>query len=334
MSVPQSDVIDVHAHLVTAGLADIAESGGTKHGIEFFRDANGRITSSSGGHQKSIAWPTPLETPDQRVAVMDSIDVDVHLLSLSPTMHWYNLGPADGLSLATESNDDMAEMIAAHPTRFKGLGFLPLQDVAASVAEMERCVRELGFVGFQVGTNINGLDWDTDELYPVLQAAQDLNAVMFFHPTRGRGDAFLKKYHLVNFIGNPLETTIAVASLIFGGVMDRLPNLKAVFAHGGGYGCLGIARMDHGKEVRPESRGMELMPSDYLRQMWFDSLVHGHRTLDQVIDFAGIDRVVLGSDYPADMGEPKPVEWLNQHPTLSEADKEKILRANPARLLA
>lgn len=327
-------IIDVHSHIVPTRMAAAAQTGGMYHGIEFGRDANGRVTSKVGERPPfALPWPTPLETPEERVASMDTIGVDVHVLSLSPSMHWYTTTPDEAIGLAEETNDDIAEIVSGHPGRYLGLAFLPLQDPEASVRELERCLRDLGFAGALVGTNIDGLDWDAPALYPVLEAACDLDALVFVHPARGRANPFLTKYHLKNLVGNPLETTVALASLIFGGVLDRLPDLKLCFAHGGGYGCLGIARMDHGAAVRAETQGIASMPSDYLRGLYFDSLVHGHRTLDQVIDLAGIDRIVLGSDYPADMGEPNPVEFIRSHPRLSEADQWKILSTNLSKLL-
>jgi aminocarboxymuconate-semialdehyde decarboxylase len=327
-------VIDVHSHIVPTRLASAAELGGRHYGIDFGRDANGKITSSVGGKPPfALPWPTPLETPSERVASMDAIGVDVHLLSLSPTMLWYSTPADDARRLAVETNDDIADVVASYPHRFEGLAFLPLQDPAASIVELERCVRDLGFAGAIVGTNIDGLDWDAPQLFPVLEAARDLGALVFVHPARGRAAPFLPNYHLKNLIGNPLETTVAMASLIFGGVLDKLPELKLCFAHGGGYGCLGIARMDHGWSSRPESNHMARLPSDYLRGLYFDSLVHGHRTLDHIIDVAGIDRIVLGSDYPADMGEPRPVDFIRSHPGLSDEQQWKILSQNLAGLL-
>ena len=333
-SAMRGTVIDVHTHIVPPRLAAAAQAGGVRYGIEFGRDAAGRVTSSVGGKPFALPWPTPLQTPAQRVASMDAIGVDVHLLSLSPSMHWYNTPAEDARALAVETNDDIAEIVSSYPDRFRGLAFLPLQNPAAAVKELERCVGDLGFAGTIVGTNIDGLDWDAPALFPVLETARDLDALVFVHPARGRANPFLPNYHLKNLIGNPLETTVAIASLIFGGVLDRLPDLRLCFAHGGGYGCLGIARMDHGHAVRAESQGMSRMPSDYLNQLYFDSLVHGHRTLDQIIDLAGIDRIVLGSDYPADMGEPDPVAFIRSHPRLTENAYTKILSENAARLLA
>ena len=329
------DVIDVHSHIVPARLAAAAQKGGNRFGIEFDRDAHGKVTSSVGGRPPfALPWPTPLQTAAERVLSMDRIGVDVHLLSLSPAMIWYNTGTADGLALAVEVNDDIAEVVREYPARFKGLAFLPLQDPGASIAELERCMTRHGFVGAIVGTHVNGLDWDAPELFPVLEAATELGALMFIHPARGRAEPFLPNYHLKNLIGNPLETTVAMASLIFGGVIDRLPDLKLCFAHGGGYGCLGIARMDHGHSIRAESQGIAQLPSDYLKGLYFDSLVHGHRTLDHIIDLAGIDRIVLGSDYPADMGEPDPVRFINAHPSLTEEDRWKILSENLTSVLS
>ena len=266
---------------------------------------------------------------------MDERRVDVHALSLSPLMHWYTLESEGAVGMARETNDDVAEMVASHPSRFVGLGFLPLQHPAAAVKELERCVTELGLVGVIVGTNVGGLDWDAPELFPVLQAASELKALVFVHPAPalGRANSFLTKYHLRNLIGNPLETTIAIASLIFGGVLDRLPELTLCFAHGGGYGCFGIGRMDRGQHVRPEAQDMALLPSDYVKRLYFDSLVHSHVALSHLVEVAGADRVVLGSDYPADMGEPFPVEFVESHPDLTADQRRLILGGNLERLL-
>ncbi len=327
-------IIDVHSHIVPPRLAAAAQHGGRHYGLEFGRDEQGKVTSRSGdGPAFALPWPTPLETPADRIESMDAMGVDVQLLSLSPSMHWYNVSPEDGLALAVDTNDDIAAIVAGDPDRYRGLAFLPLQDAEAAIGELERCMRDLGFAGTLVGTNVNGVDWDAPDLYPVLEAARDLDALVFVHPARGRGNPFLTRYHLKNLIGNPMETSVALASLIFGGVLDRLGEAKLCFAHGGGYGCLGIARMDHGQRVRAEAQGISRLPSDYLKGLYFDSLVHGHHALDHIIGLAGIDRIVLGSDYPADMGEPDPVGFIRSHPTLSEEAQWKILSENLTGLL-
>jgi aminocarboxymuconate-semialdehyde decarboxylase len=156
--------------------------------------------------------------------------------------------------------------------------------------------------------------------------------VLYFHPARGRADGFLTRYHFANLIGNPLETAVALGCLIFGGVFDRLPGLKTCFAHAGGYGVLGIGRLDHGHEVRPEATGIAALPSDYVRACWFDTITHSERALRYILDVAGPDRVVLGSDYPADMGEPRPVDFIDACTSLSTAEKAAILGGTATRL--
>jgi aminocarboxymuconate-semialdehyde decarboxylase len=325
--------IDIHTHVIPRHLAESAERGEARHGITFGRDTNGRITGSVGARSYAIAWPNPLETPEERIPAMDAMRVDVHVLSLSPLMHWYELDSEAGVPMAKEANDDLAEMVATHPDRFAGLAYLPLQDPAAAIAELERCITDHGFVGVMVGSHVNGLDWDADELFPVLAAARDLGALVFVHPAHGRANSFLTRYHLRNLIGNPFETTVAIASLIFGGVLDRLPDLDICFAHGGGYACLGADRLDHGRQVRAEAQDSSSLPSEYLRRLYFDTLVFGHSALSHLVDVVGADRVVLGSDYPADMGEPRPVDFVESHPDLSDEQRRLILGGTMERLL-
>jgi len=325
--------IDIHTHVIPRRLAESAERGEARHGITFGRDTNGRITGSVGASTYAIAWPNPLETPEERIRAMDEMRVDVHVLSLSPLMHWYELDANAAIPMAREANEDLAEMIATHPDRFAGVAFLPLQDPVAAIEELERCIGDHGFVGVMVGSHVNGLDWDADELFPVLAAARDLGALVFVHPSHGRANSFLTHYHLRNLIGNPFETTVAVASLIFGGVLDRLPDLDICFAHGGGYACLGVDRLDQGRQVRAEAQDNSSLPSDYLRRLYYDTLVFSHRSLSNLIEVVGAERVLLGSDYPADMGEPRPVDFIESHPNLTDEERRLILGGNMERLL-
>lgn len=325
-------IIDTHTHFVPKSALGPAERGELWHGIQFGRNARGKLTSTVGAVSQEIPWPTPLETPRDRLASMAARRVDIHMVSISPTLYWYSVAPADARHFARLANDDLAEMVADAPRHFIGLGYLPLQHVDGAIAELERCVTHHGFPGVMIGTNVNGTDWDHESLFPVLAAAEALGAVVYFHPARGRADAFLGRYHFSNLIGNPLETAVALGCLIFGGVFDRLPALKTCFAHAGGYGVLGIGRLDHGHEVRPEATGLLKLPSDYVRACWFDTITHSARTLRYLIDVAGADKVVLGSDYPADMGEPQPVDFVEGCTTLTAAERSAILRGNAARL--
>jgi len=329
MSAP---IIDTHTHFVPKSALGPAERGELWHGIQFGRNARGKFTSTVGAVSQEIPWPTPLETPQMRLGSMDARRVDIHIVSISPTLYWYSVASEEARTFARLSNDDLAEMVAGAPDRFAGLGYLPLQDVTGAIEELERCVTVHGFAGVMIGTNVNGTDWDDASLFPLLEAAEAMGAVLYFHPARGRADPFLKRYHFSNLIGNPLETAVALGCLIFGGVFDRLPRLKTCFAHGGGYGVLGVGRLDHGHEVRPEATGILQLPSDYVRACWFDTITHSERTLRYLIDCVGTDKVVLGSDYPADMGEPHPVSFVEGCTSLTEAEKSAILSSNASRL--
>lgn len=324
--------IDTHTHFFPPSAVVPAERDELWHGIQFGHNRLGRITSAVGSRAQEIPWPMPLESPVERLTSMDARRVDRHILSVTPTLYWHALDKADGLALARTVNDDLAATISQAPSRYSGLAFLPLQDPAAAVKELERAVRDLGLSGTMVCTHVNGIDWDDPSLFPILEAAAALDAVVYYHPSRGRANPWLTKYHLRNLIGNPLETTVALASLIFGGVYDKLPDLKTCFSHAGGYGVLGVGRFDHGHEVRPEATGIDALPSDYVRRIWVDTITHSERTLRYIVDTVGADNVVLGSDYPADMGEPYPVDFVESCDSLSPAEKKAILGANAARL--
>ena len=265
---------------------------------------------------------------------MDRLRVDVHCLSLTPTLWRHEVEGAHAVEMARDVNDETAAIVEAHPDRFRGFAFLPLQDAEASVRELERSVRDLGLIGAAVTTNVDGEDWDSPRLFPVLEAARDLGALIFVHPASVRTRDLMASYHLRNLIGNPLETTITIASLVFGGVIDRLPELQLVFAHGGGYAAFAAGRFDHGHDVRPEAKeAIARPPTDYLRSLYFDCLTHSPLALRHLIDLVGVERVVLGSDFPADMGYRDPVGWLERAPLIEPAEKEAIRGGNLERLL-
>jgi aminocarboxymuconate-semialdehyde decarboxylase len=322
-------VVDMHAHFVPDAIIAAALDNRLWHGVSFGRTESGGIFSAAGGQRMALPWTLPLETAEARAEAMSAMGVDAQVVSLSPTMHWYPADPAEAPDFARAANDALVAFIARKPDRFIGLGYLPLQDTAAAIRELERCMGPLGLPGVMVGTNINGQDWDSPALYPVLEAAEALGAFVFFHPARGRADGWMARYHLRNLIGNPLETTATLAALIFGGVIERLPRLRACFAHGGGYGCFAIGRWDHGYHVRAEaSAQISRLPSDYLSVLYFDSLTHSDRALRSLIDQVGISRILLGSDYPADMAAPDPVGAILGSPLFTPGERQAILSGN------
>jgi aminocarboxymuconate-semialdehyde decarboxylase len=226
-------------------------------------------------------------------------------------------------------------MIRAWPERFAGLGTLPMQDVKAAIAEMERCMTRLGLKGVEINDHINGRTLEEPEFRPFWKAAQELGALVFFHQG---GDTVVTprsaRYHLPNSIGNLADRAVTFATLVSGGVMDEFPDLKICLGHGGGYTCFGIGRMDHGWQVRSEARvHITQPPSAYLGRFYYDCIVYTEPALRFLIDSVGADRVVFGTDWPYDMALDWPVAWILGMKGLSQEEKEAILWKNLERLL-
>jgi aminocarboxymuconate-semialdehyde decarboxylase len=325
--------IDVHCHIIPQAFWRAVSSGGDWHGATLDTVDGSEFIDTRDRRAGPVEpnWKLSLE---ERLKLMDGIGIDVQVLSTPPYFFNYHLPTELALASSRDLNDEIAQAIQAHPDRFSGLATVPLQDVSAAVTELERAMGN-GLKGAEVCTHVNGRNLDDPSLLPFFEAAQDLGAFIFFHPHAPAAAERTGSYYLGNLIGNPLETTIAVASLIFGGVLDRLPDLKLCFAHGGGYACYGIGRMDRGYGVRPEVKVNDIggIPSSYLRRLYFDCLTHSYDALDYLIGTVTADNVLLGSDFPFDMGFDSPVDWVLGAPSVSQADKEKILGANAARLL-
>ena len=327
-------IIDVHAHLLPQSAVRAAAGDGRWHGSMVEQAADGRPVITTGDYRVSMGATEHWEEPPARLERMDQLGVDMQVISLNPILFRYYLERRYAIDAAREINDEIAEMTSTWPDRFAGFATLPMQDVDAAVDELQRSVESLGLVGAAIGTHVEGANFDEAHLLPVFEAAESLGAALFVHPAASRMGDSLPRYHMRNYIANPAETTIAIGSLIFGGVLDRLPGLKLCFAHGGGYACWAAARFDHGFGVRPEAREhVNKLPSEYLKTLYFDSLVHGYGNLRQLVGNVGADRVVLGSDYPADMGQPDPVTWI-EGSDLSQMEKRAILGENALEFLA
>jgi aminocarboxymuconate-semialdehyde decarboxylase len=327
-------IIDFHAHFLPQGAIDAADTGIPWHGTVLSRDSDGRPLLATGNYRTGLGAVEYWEGPDQRINAMRARGVDTTILSLAPPMFRYYIDATTALAAARETNDTIRDWTVEHPDRFLGFATLPMQDVGAAIAELDRAVNDLGLVGAALGTHVEGRNFDLPEFQPFFHAAEELRALLFVHPAASRvGDA-LPRYHMRNFIGNPFETTVAIGSLIFGGVLERFPDLKMVFAHGGGFACADIGRFDHGHLVRDEAREhARLLPSEYLRRLYVDCLTHGERELRLVLDTVGTDRVVLGTDYPADMGLTDPRNWIARNSSLADDERERILSGNGMRLL-
>lgn len=325
--------IDIHAHLIPQCFWQAVARKGNWFGATLQAIGGQQFIDTRDRRAGPVApnWNTSLQ---ERVRAMDAMGMDMQVLSSPPYFFNYHLPLAEALAASRELNDEIAEAIRAYPGRFSGLATVPLQDVDAAIGELERCIG-LGLKGAEVCTHVNGRNHDDPALLPFFEAAERLGAFLFFHPHAPAAADRTGRYYLGNLIGNPLDTTIAIACLIFGGVLDRYPGLMLCFAHGGGYACYGIGRLDRGFAVRKEPRanGVSSPPSVYLKRLYYDCITHSYTALDYLLRTVSADNVLLGSDYPFDMGYESPVEWVQKAPGLSQQDRDKVLGSNAARLL-
>ena len=326
--------IDVHAHLTPQCFWQATEKGGDWHTLRREKDERGQEVAIVGG-RRQVLPPRAKWTPEERLADMDSLGVDVHVVSPYVGFYNYQLDTKLATATARATNDEIASMTRAWPTRFAGLGTLPMQDVKASIDELERCVTQLGLKGAEINDHVNGRTLDEPEFRPFWKAADQLDALVFFHQG---GETLVsprtQRYHLPNTVGNLVDRAVTFATLVSGGVMDECPNLKIVLGHGGGYTCYGIGRMDRGWQVRSEARAnIQQPPSTYLRRFYYDCIVYTESALRFLIDTVGADRVVFGTDWPYDMALDWPVSWILAMESLTQEEKDAILWRNLERLL-
>lgn len=327
-------VIDMHAHLSPERYKEAVRTSGDWFGLD------GRPGEL---HLGKFAQSLP-----GRLADMDALGVDMQLIT--PTVGFYQYGNELDVTrkIHRECNDEIAETVAAHPTRFAGLATVPMQDIPSAVAEMERAMVDLAFQGVILSDHVLGRTYDLPDFLPFFAAAEELGALLFFHQGSDTVVAErISRYMLPNAVGNLTERALVYATLVFGGVIDRFPNLKPFLGHGGGYTAFGVARMDKvaGALESKQADGMappfgpsdgfaqELPPSDYLDRFYYDCCTYSGPVLRFLIDAVGIDRVVLGTDYPAPMVLHDAVNWVRGLPELSDEEKEAILSENPTRIL-
>ena len=327
--------IDIHAHVVPQGLWRAIDAGKQWHGVRH-EPGPGLGTMIVGGKRTTFASPKVRFTPEQRIADMDAQGTDVQVVSIHTPFFGYHLDAAEGRQLARDVNDEIAAMTRRWPERLAGLATLPVQDVGAAVNELERAVRELGLKGAELDTVVNGDNWDEPRFLPIFKAAEALGAVLFFHPQPYENlmVARITRYGLPNSLGVITEDAIVGAVLIYGGILDACPDLKVCIAHGAGPLCFGMGRLDHGWQVRPEARQrLHRPPSAYLSRLYYDCLTSSERALRFLIDQVGIDRIVLGSDWPFVPWDPSPAGWVQGLKSLSQEEKDKILWRNLESLL-
>ena len=315
--------IDIHAHISPQGFIDAMNAGMDWHGITSEAVPAHR-------HNPRTTW-----TPEERLADMDSLGVDVQVLSTNAVLYSYDKDPVATAAMARDCNDYVSQLTVDHPDRFAGLATLPLQDIPASIDELERCIAQLGLKGAMIGDHVNGRTFDDPAFMPFWKACEQLGAMILIHqggPTIVSPRS--SKYHLPNTIGNLADRAVTYAAFVYGGVMDTCPDLRICLSHGGGYTCFGIGRMDRGWQVRPEARGnISQPPSAYLNRFYYDTITHNEEALRYIIDRVGVDRVLFGTDWPYDMCIDWPVSWIMGLESLSAEEKEMILWRNLEGLL-
>ncbi|PWJ42113.1 amidohydrolase family protein [Sediminitomix flava] len=265
--------------------------------------------------------------PEARLKDCHHHSIDVQVLSTIPVLFNYWAKPKDCLEVSRFLNDHIASIVADYPDRFIGLGTVPLQDPDLAIKEMERCIKELGMAGIEIGSHVNGWNLDHEKLFPFFEAAEELGASLFVHPWDMMGQEKMPKYWLPWLVGMPAETSLAICSMIFGGVFERLPKLKVAFAHGGGSFPATIGRIEHGYNVRPDLCAVDnpINPKEYLGKFYLDSLVHDPQMLRYIVDLMGADRIALGTDYPFPLGELEPGKLIESMDDFSPELKRQLL---------
>ena len=321
--------IDIHAHWYPPGWIRLFEKDGPKEGATLERsDGKYRLKT-----EKLVnAFDERFVDLESRIRRMDQTGVDVHALSLTtPMVYWASSGL--GLALSQAFNDAASAAHQKYPQRFFGTAMLPMQDPAVALKELERAAKLPGMRGMYLATSVNGFELDEKRFWDVYARCEELGWPIFLHPVDTIGKDRTAKYYLRNLLGNPYDTGVAAAHLIFGGVLDRFPRLEVNLPHAGGTFPGLIGRLDHGTKVRPEMKHMKQLPSAYLRRFTYDTIGHDDRINQNLVKLVGADRVMLGSDYCFDMGLDDPLATVNRIPGASESEKALIAGGNASKLL-
>jgi aminocarboxymuconate-semialdehyde decarboxylase len=324
--------VDIHCHVLTPKAAEMVagDPAATRHPREVYANEHTRRINRE-QTERTLSQFTSVE---ERLADMDRMGIDIQAISPSPNQTYYGADPDLGIATARVVNDNLAEIAARYPDRFVPLGTVPFQAPNLALAELDRLKHSLGFRGIEIATNVSGEDLSAERFRRIFARIEDLGLLVFMHPTGFPEARRFADHYLVNVIGNPLDTTVAVHHLIFGGVLDDHPNLKLVLAHGGGYLAAYSGRIDHAASARPDAcTKIQRMPTTYLKRLYFDTIVYTRHQLEYLVGLYGADHVLMGTDYPADMGEVDPLGFIEGATGLDDAERRAILGGNAARLL-
>ncbi|RDW18898.1 amidohydrolase family protein [Oceanobacillus chungangensis] len=324
--------IDFHTHVISEEFLNLAEKYGDDRWpiLEKTCDCGANIMLKGKKFREITdqAWDS-----ETRLKDMENEGIDIQVLSPIPVTFSYWSDPEQGLELAKFQNDFIASIVKEHPTKFIGLATVPLQDADLAIQEMDRAINELGLRGIQIGSNVNGKNLDDDALDSFFKAANDKNVPLFVHPWETMGRERMPRHNFMYMVGMPSETALAAGSIIMSGMLDKYPNLKICFAHGGGSLPYLLPRMDKGWNVWPQIRKTEKAPSHYAKLLYYDTLVYDENNLQFMIDRFGADQIIAGSDYPFLLREAPSGKVVDKLTTLSDEEKGRIHGLNALRFL-
>ncbi|HTD90227.1 MAG TPA: amidohydrolase family protein [Burkholderiales bacterium] len=328
-----SRVIDAHAHWYPREFVTLLEKEGEANGAKMGRTSAGDpvVLTVPGGTQASVMRRNMIDF-DLILKEMDERQVDMYALSMTnPMVYW--APPAFALKLSQAANDAGSAAHLKYPHRFVGTIMLPLQEPRLAAQELERAAKLPGMRAINMGEHINGRNIHDKALWPIYERCEALGLPLFLHNLYPTGGERMKEFFMINTLGNPYESGYAAASLIFGGVLDAFPKLEVYLPHSGGTFPWLIGRFDFAVSVNPQLKHMKRPASDYLRRFYYDTLTHHAPILRNLIDLVGVDRIVMGTDFPQLMALHKPVDFVERIPGLTQRERELILVDNPARLL-
>jgi aminocarboxymuconate-semialdehyde decarboxylase len=331
---PRGYTVDFHCHIFVPSIERFVAAAPEKAAeVQQLEITSG---AASADHNRRVMLPMAgpkLVSLEVRLADMDAMGVNLQVISPTATQYYYWTDRELASVLVKEQNESIAATCAKHPDRLAGLGNVSLQHPELAAAQLKYLVKELGLKGVVISSSVNGASLGGDALAPFWRMAHDLQCVVFIHPFGTTMGTRLDRYYLSNLVGQPLETAVALSELIFSGTLDRFDQVRVLAAHGGGYLPTYIGRSDHGFKVRPEDQGCAKRPHEYLKRIWFDSVVYDEMALRHLIDRVGVGQVVVGTDYPFDMGDYAPHELISSLTSLSEADRTALLSGNALGLL-
>ena len=317
--------IDIHTHIIPNNLPDFSK----KFGYEGFVKLEKRSETESdmmlfNENFRTIqcnCWDPKARTKD-----MKNTSIDVQVISPIPIMFSYWAEPDDALIQSQMINDFIADVCTKYPTKFIGLGTIPMQSSRHAIKELERCKNDLGLNGIEIGSNVNDHNLNEEQFHDIFEACEDLSLSLFIHPWQMMGMSKMKQYWLPWLVGMPAETTRAICSMIFGGVFDKFPELRVAFAHGGGSFPYTLGRIEQGFIQRPDLCAVENSnnPISYLNKFYVDSIVHSEDSLNYLIKTMGVKQIALGTDYPFPLGENPPGKIIENSESLSIDMKERL----------